>query len=333
MGLLLIASAIVAGAGSAVAADSTARNAVEGAQDQETTTTTAQTQGGLNLSQLNVTAYEAAVLAQNETGGTVLGVRLKTANGTTGYEVLVANETGNVTGVVVNAEQAEIVETRQNIARLNQTVLQQQDVNVSNLTGAVETIQTAQQEVGDQFVPIEVSIEAQPGFLGQQITFVSPNATKSVVVDLTNNTVVAVSEEVPTRGADGANATTETATGETTAAGETETTTEMAMVDASAANAAQDGGTQGCCVGDDELTRQFGEANNYVATTAGDYGDAFADYGDGFFASDDEFDTADNYGVFAGNENEEDDGLFGGGEEEEEAEGGFLGEENEDGWF
>ncbi|MFC4552788.1 MULTISPECIES: PepSY domain-containing protein [Halorussus] len=334
MGLLLIASAIVAGAGSAVAADSTARNAVEGAQDQETTTTTtAQTQGSLNLSQLNVTAYEAAVLAQNETNGTVLGVRLKTVNGTPGYEVLVANETGNVTGVVVNAEQAEVIETQQNIARLNQTIFQQQGVDVSNLTGAVETIQTAQQEVGDQFVPIEVSIEAQPGFLGQQITFVSPNATKSVVVDLSNNTVVAVSEEVPTRGADGANATTETAIGETTAAGETQTTTEMAMVDASAANAAQDDGNQGCCVGDDELTREFGEASNYVATTADDYGDAFADQDDGFFASDDEFDTADNYGAFAGNENEEDDGLFGGGEEEEEAEGGFLGEEDEDGWF
>lgn len=315
LGLVVAASMVVGGAGSAVATSSTDRTAVEGGQYLQDGAAN-QTGDGLNLSRLNVTAFEAAVIAQNETGGKVLAVRLKRVNGTPGYEVLVANEAGNVTGVVVNAEQAELIETRENLARLNVTAMEQLGVNVSDIAGAVETIQMARQEVGDEFVPIEVSIEAEPGFLGQQITFISPNATKAVVVDLTNNSVVAVSEAVPKRGAEGMNATT--------------TANESALQDASGMSAVQDGDNetnpQDCCVGDDELTREFGDASEFVAVQAGDFDE-------NFFAADDEFDTADEFGAFTGVEEEEDEGLFDGeGEEEEEAEG-FLGEEDEDGWF
>ncbi len=272
--------------------------------------------GGLNLSDLNVTAYEAAVIAQNETGGTVLGVRLKQVNGTPGYEVLVANESGNVTGVVVDATEAGVIQTQENIAQLNQTVLEQQGISVSDISGAVSAIETARQEVGDEFVPIEVSIEAEPNFTGQQVTFVSPNATQAVVVDLTNETVVQVSDVTPVRGAEAQATETEQANA----------TTQAAMTDADAAAARQDDGTQGCCVGDDELSHGFGDASEYVSPT-------LTGFEDNVFAEDDEFDTADAYGPFTGVEDNEDEGLFDGeGEEEEEAEG-FVGEEDEDGWF
>ncbi|MFC4448240.1 PepSY domain-containing protein [Halorussus aquaticus] len=313
---LLVASVVAVGAGSAVAAGSADRSAVEGGQYLQDEGTQNQTTGGLNLSELNVTAYEAAVLAQNETGGTVLGARLKRANGTPGYEVLVANETGNVTGVVVNGTDAGIIQTNTNIAQLNQTVLEQQGIGVSDIGGAVSAVEAAQQEVGDEFVPVEVSIEAEPNFTGQQVTFVSPNASKSVVVDLTNGSVVQVSDTTPKRGAEA----------QMTATEQTNETTEAAMVDSDAASAMQDDGeTEGCCVGDDEFSSEFGDASEYVSPT-------LTGFGEQVFAADDEFDTADDYGPFTGVGGEDDENLFDGGEEEEEGEG-FVGEEDEDGWF
>ncbi|NEU56368.1 PepSY domain-containing protein [Halorussus sp. MSC15.2] len=313
---LLVASVVAVGAGSAVAASSADRSAVEGGQYLQDDGAQNQTTGGLNLSELNVTAYEAAVLAQNETGGTVLGVRLKRANGTPGYEVLVANETGNVTGVVVNGTDAGIIQVSRNIAQVNQTVLQQQGISVSDIGGAVSAVEAAQQEVGDEFVPIEVAIEAEPNFTGQQVTFVSPNATQSVVVDLTNGSVVQVSDVTPKRGAEA----------QMTATEQANETTEAAMVDSSAMGAMQDDGeTEGCCVGDDELSHEFGDASEFVAPT-------LTGFGEQVFAADDEFDTADDFGPFTGVEGEEDENLFDGGEEEEEGEG-FIGEEDEDGWF
>ena len=296
---------------------------------QETEQTN-QSGGGLNLSDLNVTAYEAARLAQNETGGTVLGVRLKRVSGAPGYEVIVANESGNVTGVVVNATEAGIIETQENIAQLNQTALEQQGISVSDISGAVSAIETARQEVGDEFVPIEVSVESEPNFTGQQVTFVSPNATQAVVVDLTNETVVQVSDVTPVRGGEAqttAAAEQGTATEtEATATEQANATTEMAMTDADPMAVRQDDGTQDCCVGDDELSRGFGDAAQYVAPE-------LTGYEDNVFAADDEFDTADAYGPFVGAEDNEDEGLFDGeGDEEEETEG-FVGEEDEDGWF
>ncbi|UPV74511.1 hypothetical protein M0R89_00220 [Halorussus limi] len=312
LGALLVASMVAGAAGSAVAAGSTDRTAVEGGQYLQETEQANQT-GGLNLSDLSVTAYEAARLAQNETGGTVLGVRLKQVDGTPGYEVLVANESGKVTGVVVNATEAGILETRENLAQVNQTVLEQQGVSVSDISGA-STIETAQQEVGEQFVPIEVSIEAEQNFMGQQVTFVSPNGTQSVVVDLSNGSVVQVSDVAPKRGAQMG----------TTMAESENTTTEAALTDADGTNAAQEG--DDTLVGDDELSHEFGDASEYVSPT-------LTGYADNVFASDDEFDTADAYGPFVGNEGNEDEGLFDGeGGEEGESEG-FVGEEDEDGWF
>lgn len=330
LGVLVVAGLVAGGAGSAFAASSASQTAVEGGQYRQETTQNATDGRSVNLSTLSVSALQAAQLAQNETGGKVLAVRLKTVNGTTGYEVLVTNEQGNVTGVVVNAEQPEVIETREDLARFNQTVLQQQGVNVSDVRGAVETIRAAQQTVGQEFVPIEVSVEAERGFVGQQITFVSPNATQQVVVDLTGDPVVGVTAPAPNQGgeadADGQRAeteTTETGQATTTEAGQTTTTAAALAMGAGSANVAQD--DDEATEGDDRFTSEFGDASEYVNPE----NDAFADDA---FAANDEFDTADDYGLFTGGEEEEDGGLFGGEEEEEEG-GAFLGEEEEDGWF
>ncbi|UPV99822.1 hypothetical protein M0R88_15040 [Halorussus gelatinilyticus] len=331
LSVLLTAGFVAAGAGSAVAvgstADSTSPTAVEGAYHQQTTAQN-ETGASLDLSTLSVTALDAAELAQNRTGGKVLGVRLKTVNGTPGYEVVVADDAGNVTGVVVNAEESEVLEVREDMARLNGTVLDEQGSNVSDLRGAVETIRAAQRAVGSEFVPVEVAVEAERGLLAQQVSFVSPNATRHVVVDLTNNPVIGVSEAIPRTGGENGSG-----------SGENATTTAALAMGVGSMPLAQEEGEEGGVFGEG-----FGEASEYG------YGETEA-FGEGAFARNDEFDTRDGYGIFSplsgeggiGGEEEGAGGLFGGegegeggivGEGEGEGEGGgFLGGEDENGWF
>lgn len=304
--LLVIASFVVAGGSVAVATDASNSTAVAVEPQQQTTAQNGTDGESVDLSGLSVTALEAAEMAQNETGGKVIAVRLRTVNGTTGYEVLVANESGNVTGVVVDAQQSEIIETRADIARLNLTVLQQQGSNYSDIRGAVETIKAARRVVEQSYVPVEVAIEAQPGFVGQQVTFVSPTDTRHVVVDLTKNPVIGVGSPVPRVNASGAD--------ETTA-----TTAAMAMGAGDVALAQEEG---------EGFGEGFGVASEYPY---GEYGT----FGEGTFAENDEFDTGDGFGLLSpvgGEEEAGAGGLFGGEDEREEG-GGFLGEENEGGWF
>lgn len=288
------------------------------------------TNTSLDLSTLSLSALDAARIAANETGGngTTLAVRLRTVNSTPGYEVLVTDDEGNVTGVVVDARNGDVIETRENLTRLNTTVLQQEGVNVSDIRGAVEAIQTAQEDVGDEFVPVEVAIEAQPGLVAQQVTFVSPNATQHVVVNLTEDSVISVGDPIPRANATGTN---DTSAGngilgiqanESNATANGSNATENASaIERLSFDTASDGFAQ-FEEGEGAFGEGFGEASEYG------YGEGYGD--ESTFAENDEFDTNDGYGLLGGGE-EENGGFLGGGEREEG--GGFLGEESEGGWF
>lgn len=242
--------------------------------------------------ELNVSALEAAQIAQNETDAKPVAVKLATDNGSLVYGVLMAHTNGSVTGVVVDAMEPTVIRTAPDLAMVNATVLS--DVggveNVSQLRSAVDAIQAAQEVAPAGAMPIEVAIEAQPGLLAQQVTFANPetNEPVRVVVDATDGAVLGVI------GAQGPVEVAGNATGTATPA-----TAQLGAPPLSSDRLY-------------DFTFENPSQND-------EFGETFEDdaYGDEVFQEDDEFDQGDDTGLFdfGGDEvadgEEEEEGVFG----------------------
>ena len=330
--ILVLASPAVIGAGAATSGgttaavqDASANVAQNGNQTGQNGNQTGELERTVNVSELEVSALEAAQLAANETGGKPVAVKLATENGTPVFGVLTVNQSGNVTGVVVDATNGQVVRTADNIGFLNMTVLQDQGgvSGVADLRSAVEAIQAAQGVAPSGAVPIEVAIEAERGLLLQQVTFAQPangqNNLTRVVVDATAGPVVGV---IPAdEGVGGVPNETEPGGNETGTPG-TPTETPGTETDA--------GGNQTDSAGTETTANEQSSVNALAYTSSESASNVqFGEdedegvYGDEVFAEDDEFDAGDDYGVvgfnegYGGAEEEEEGGFFGGGEEDE----------------
>lgn len=232
---------------------------------------TLELEAAINVSKLDVTALDAATLAKNETGAKPVAVKLAMENGTPRFGVLVVNETGNVSGVVIDATDGTVVRTVEDIGFVNRTVLQ--DVGgvseVADLRSAVKAIRAAQRVVPADAMPIEVAIEAERGLVMQEVTFAQPagerNQLTRVNVDATKGPVVGV-----------VRATNATAGAVVEDANETADEPEPPADGDADDRAAAENDTAG----------------------AGEAEPGFQVFGDQVFAEDDEFDTGDEVGVF-----------------------------------
>lgn len=147
---------LLVGSGAGLAASATASQGAQTDHQQHAQFGQSAAEQGVqpNQSATNVTALDAVDLVQNQTDGTVIGVRLVTANETTAFNVTVLSENLSVSQLTVSGAEPSVTATERNITVVRQRFLGGEAFAYDELRPAGEAIRLIQNETNGTVIQL-----------------------------------------------------------------------------------------------------------------------------------------------------------------------------------
>jgi uncharacterized membrane protein YkoI len=153
-------------------------------------------QGGVNLSEVNVSALEAIGLAQNETDGKAVVVTLTTQNQTPAYNVTVLHENRSITQVTVDATEPRVIGVQSNVTVVQRQFLGGEAFDYAELRTVGEAIRLVQNRTNGTVVNAGI----RRGELTYGIALRTPEGQQTqALVTATNESILGIRTSNATR--------------------------------------------------------------------------------------------------------------------------------------
>jgi hypothetical protein len=147
--------------------------------------------------EISVSAIEATNVAESSTRKDDKAIAVKFVDENVSkprYAVVLVDHDGNTTGVVVSAQEEDVLKTVPNAGDLNTTRIDtyfrgDEGKNLSKIRTTISAIEAGQDLIGEENFPLGVAMEAHPGLMAYQVT-VLMNESRTIQVRNPENETV-----------------------------------------------------------------------------------------------------------------------------------------------